>query len=215
MATGNVNATEARVGRVARKVCADVRTWSRQLSGSIGRPELEAQVSREVLSYALYLTETHDLTSTGLESEQFHRTLRAECVALFLRWAKGRRGSGKWLVGGKSEGEDTAVPTWQERRNPDKAAFEAFCHATGLGSDVLVGKEKNLAGLVFYIVIFGLCAGGTPSSGAQAQRLLRGLQNCRLQLQRRVPRWLEETLEEVTMAPRVLPMRQIENAVLL
>jgi hypothetical protein len=70
-----------------------------------------------------------------------------------------------------------------------KDMFDQFCHCTGLGSDVLVGKGENLATLVFYIAVHGvLSARGLPTR-EEVLRLLRAAGKCGTDLQRAISKW--------------------------
>lgn len=71
-----------------------------------------------------------------------------------------------------------------------KEMFDQFCHCTGLGSNVLVGKGENLATLVFYIAVHGVLSARGLLTREEVLRLLRAASECRTQMQRAIPGWL-------------------------
>jgi hypothetical protein len=90
---------------------------------------------------------------------------------------------------------------WPGANGLNKETFRAFQRATGLGSESLVGKEENLASLIFYIVIYGLYAEDGPLSGTDGQKLLRAMRQCRLHFEKASGDWLVVP-SEVSLALR-------------
>ena len=93
-----------------------------------------------------------------------------------------------------------------------KEMFEQFCQCTGLGTDVLVGKGKNLASLVFYIATHAvLSARGLPTR-EEVLRLLRAAGACSRHMERATLRLLSVEMPAARALPApVLSRRRLHD----
>jgi hypothetical protein len=162
------------------------------------RVQLEDDLFVEVLAYGLRLLEMRLGTVSPASQDGFARLVRQECSLLVgqASWRRAHRYK-PLSASGSALSESRYVqlyPPPNAQGGPQarltKEMFDQFCHCTGLGSDVLVGKGENLASLVFYIAVHGvLSARGLPTR-EEVLRLLRAASECRTQMQRAIPGWL-------------------------
>ena len=162
------------------------------------RVECEDEMFVEVLAYSLRLLEMRVAAALPADSEGLVTLVRHECSVLVSQARWRRRNRCRRLPAA----DPTLSGSRYARLHPAHGAggsgqarltremFEQFCQCTGLGSDVLVGKGKNLATLVFYIAAHGvLSARGLPTR-EEVLRLLRAASACAIQMERAISRWL-------------------------
>jgi hypothetical protein len=100
-------------------------------------------------------------------------------------------GAAKRRLVGDPQGMDTRMARLNElgAAGVSREAFEHFCASTGLGSEVLVGREENLASLVLYIVIHAVLMEAGSLSREQVVQLLKLAGGCRADLEQALATW--------------------------
>lgn len=184
---------EARAERavaLARALTAVADRWSRALAASFpqGRT-VGLDLLREIWAYARCRVRAELGGVSAGEREGFLTELDAEFGRFCARHAPG--GSAKRRLAGASQAMDTRLARLNElgAAGVNREAFEHFCASTGLGSEVLVGREENLASLVLYIVIHAVLMEAGPLSREQVVQLLKLAGACRTDLEQVLATW--------------------------
>ncbi|MEI6779808.1 MAG: hypothetical protein WCQ21_02705 [Verrucomicrobiota bacterium] len=177
-----------------------------------GEAQLEDELFIEVLAYGLCLVEMRLSAATPAGQDGLATLVRYECSVLLSQATWRRQNRYQRLPAPNPALSDSRYAQLYPAHGAEsgrqarltREMFQQFCHCTGLGSDVLVGKGENLATLVFYIAVHGVrSARGLPTRD-EVLRLLRAASECRTRMQRAISQWLatEPQTQPAIAAPR-------------
>jgi hypothetical protein len=152
-----------------------------------------------VLAYGFRLLEMRVSAATPADQDGLAGLVRHECYLLVSR--------ASWRQRNRCQRLPAPDPALSHSRYADlypiradggagrdrltKEIFDQFCHCTGLGSNVLVGKGENLATLVFYIAVHGAISSRGLLTREEILRLLRAASRCGTRLQQAISQWLQ------------------------
>ena len=153
----------------------------------------------EVLAYGLRLLEMRLSAPNLAECDGLASLVRLECRMLVSQASWRQRNRYKRLPSSDPALRGSRYAELYPLRANEGASgarltkemFDQFCHCTGLGSDVLVGKGENLATLVFYIAVHGVLSSRGLPTREEVLRLLRAAGKCGTYLQRAISKWLD------------------------
>ncbi len=172
-----------RANCLANALCRDALAWAKTIAvcASPARAQ-EQELFEEVIEYTLSLTNLRLNELEPAEAKSYLRFLR-ERTAIVKAWIKWRRaGRHRRLAGPAAQSRcGTSLVFLHALRDNrlTKQMFEDFRAATGLGSNVLVGKGENLASLVFYIAVHAVLSAERPLSREKALAMHRACRRCR------------------------------------
>lgn len=176
--------------RLGDLLCRDALAWAKTIALSVAPATAsEEELFEEVLAYAISLA---GLRLSGLETadaKRFLRLLRERTglVKAGIKWRRAARrrqlaAPGRCGVGRSSVSRQQAARLPHGRIT--KEMFEHFQSATGLSSNVLVGKGENLASLVFYISVHAVLSVEESLIRANTLVMLRACRQCRAHFER-------------------------------
>src|SRR5512140_3396333 len=199
--------------RLGDDLCCNALAWARTIVLSVRRkPSAEEDVFEEILAYALSLTELRSRGMQCNERKDFLRRVRKRTALIRagLKWGRARRqrrlaaGDCTLSEGGQHANASGLHPSARGRR-VNREMFEQFQATTGLSSDVLVGKDDNLACLVFYIAVHAVLSVDGPLDRASALTMLRACRQCRAHFEKLLGSALGEC-DDRSPAPEARPL---------
>jgi hypothetical protein len=185
----------AEAERIATAMAGFAVRWASQLSASVRRisPAISEALATEIRAYCLCRLQ---MALRGAPNG--HEFWKTVCVAAHRRQPRGgSHAAARSLPFGNEAADPAGFSEGYLRLAGDGPAasrvtrqmFSQFCSCTGLSGDVLVGKDENLASIIFYICVHAVLSARGALTREEVRVLLRASHACRDALELELGEW--------------------------